>query len=215
MCMCCSGDASESAGRRGSRIGDLAIPAQVTRGPRSRTCCRNNRTHLCTNSSHVSSSTAGYRRDRRGTSAFCRHRQTNLGSSRPIPTSVCHLLLVRATRICIGSPPRQQQQQQRVSLPLAAAAATATTATTQRSDETLHYYQPPDLLYPYIVIVIIHCYYIYHLRRDLVQYVTLLLVFFLRDKSRARLPILFFFFFFFFFFKKLKNRSTNVYFKKK
>lgn len=96
MCMCCSGDAGESAGRRGSRIGDLAIPAQVTRGPRSRTCCRNNRTHLCTNSSHVSSSTAGYRRDRRGTSAFCRHRQTNLGSSRPIPTSICHLLSVRA-----------------------------------------------------------------------------------------------------------------------
>lgn len=103
MCMCCSGDAGESAGRRGSRIGDLAIPAQVTRGPRSRTCCRNNRTHLCTNSSHVSSSTACYRRDRRGTSAFCRNRQTNLGSSRPIPSTspVCHLLFLSRDRMIL------------------------------------------------------------------------------------------------------------------
>lgn len=82
MHVCCSGNAGESAGRRGSRIGDLAIPAQVTRGPRSRTSCRNNRTHLRTNSSYASSSASSQRRDRRGTSALCHRRQATLGSSR-------------------------------------------------------------------------------------------------------------------------------------
>lgn len=54
----------------------------MTRGPRSRTSCRNNRTHLRTNSSYASSSASSQRRDRRGTSALCHRRQATLGSSR-------------------------------------------------------------------------------------------------------------------------------------
>lgn len=78
VCVCCSGNAGESAGRRGSRIGDLAIPAQVTRGPRSRTSCRNDRTRIRTNSPRASSPAAGERRGRRGTSALSRRRQATL-----------------------------------------------------------------------------------------------------------------------------------------
>lgn len=79
VCVCCSGNAGESAGRSGSRIGDLAIPAQVTRGPRSRTSCRNDRTYLRTNSSHATSSTVGQRCNRRGTPALFLRWQATLG----------------------------------------------------------------------------------------------------------------------------------------
>lgn len=164
--MCCSGDAGESAGRRGSRIGDLAIPAQVTRGPRSRTCCRNNRTHLCTNSSHVSSSAAGYRRDRRGTSAFRRHRQTNLGSSRPIPTSVCHLLFVRATGY---------SHLYRLATTTTASFASISSSSGNSNSNSnsnnnnsvamkLVYHQSPDLAIP--IVIDYTCYYTYHLTKS-------------------------------------------------
>jgi len=69
--VCCSGSASESAGRRGSRLSDLAIPAQVTRGPRSRPARRNRRGQLRTGPPHASD--GGERRAWCGTPA--RHRR--------------------------------------------------------------------------------------------------------------------------------------------
>lgn len=80
LCVCCSGSAGESAGRRGSRLGDLAIPAQVTRGPRPRPARRNRRGQLRrTGPSHASG--GGERRARCGTPARHRRRrrQTAVG----------------------------------------------------------------------------------------------------------------------------------------
>lgn len=72
LSVCCSGSAGKSAGRRGSRLGDLAIPAQVTRGPRPRPARRNRRGQLRrTDPPHASG--GGERRVRCGTPA--RHRR--------------------------------------------------------------------------------------------------------------------------------------------
>lgn len=87
--MCCSGSAGESAGRRGSRLGDLAIPAQVTRGPRPRPARRNRRGRFCTSSPRASG--GGERRARYGTPAWYRRRwrQAAVGGTRPVVASGC------------------------------------------------------------------------------------------------------------------------------
>lgn len=78
LCVCCSGSAGESAGRRGSRLGDLAIPAQVTRGPRSRLIRRKRRGQLRhTSPSHTSG--GGERCAWWGTPARHRRQQATVG----------------------------------------------------------------------------------------------------------------------------------------
>lgn len=79
LCVCCSGSAGESAGRRGSRISDLAIPAQVTRGPRPRLTRRKRRGQLRLTGPPHTSGGGGERRAWCGTPARHYRQQATVG----------------------------------------------------------------------------------------------------------------------------------------